>query len=146
MQGMVVWLTKRRGGASKSKLDDAADGVTSFAQINRIVCRHCQDNGHFNWDCPKVTANQREKYREASRKREEYRQAKFSDDSSIESQGSVSSAGSQASSGSSASGSASGNVRSKGRRPGTPRRKTRSGVFEMPNFAFGTEGRRSAFG
>ena len=31
VQAMVVWLSKRRGGASRSKLDDATDGVTSFA-------------------------------------------------------------------------------------------------------------------
>ena len=144
----MVWLSKQRGGASRSKLDDAADGVTSFTQIDRIVCRHCQDTGHFNWDCPKATAKQQEKYRDVSRKREQYQrgQDKLSDDSSIGSEGNVSSAGSHASSGSSASGSASGNVRSKGRRPGTPRRKPRSGVFEMSNFAFGTEGRRSVFG
>ena len=145
VQAMVVWLSKRRGGATKSKLDDATDGVTSFAQLDRIVCKHCQEPGHFNWDCPKATAKQRDKYKEVSRRREEYRQGN-SDDSSIGSDGSVSSAGSKASSGSSTTGSASGNVRSKGRRPGTPRRTSRRGVFEMSNFAFGVEGRRNAFG
>ena len=74
VQAMVVWLSKRRGGASKSKLDDATDGVTSFAQIDRIVCKHCQGTGHFNWDCPKASARQRENYWQASRKREQYRQ------------------------------------------------------------------------
>ena len=119
VQAMVVWLSKRRGGASRTKLDDAADGVTSFAQIDNIVCRHCQDTGHFNWDCPKATASQRDKYWELSRKRDHYRQEKASDDSSVGSNGSVSSAGSHALS--SSNGSASGgNVRSKGRRPGTP--------------------------
>ena len=145
VQAMLVWLTKQRGGSSKSKLDDATDGVTSFAQLECIVCRHCQGTGHFAWDCFKVLAQQREQYCQATRKREEF-QAKFSDDSSVGSQGSVSSAGSNASNGSSTSGSTSGNVRSKGRRPDTPRRKPRSGVFEMSNFAFGTEGRSSAFG
>ena len=124
--------------ASKSKLDDATDGVTSFAQINRIVCKHCQGTGHFAWDCYKATSRQKEQYRQAS--------AKFSENSSIGSDDSVSSAGSHASSGSSGSGRASGNVRSKGRRPGTPRRNTRRGVFEMSNFSFGTEGRGSVFG
>ena len=66
VQAMVVWLTKCRGGTSKSKLDDASDGVTSFAQLDRIVCKHCQEPGHFNWDCPKATAKQRENYRQVS--------------------------------------------------------------------------------
>ena len=60
----------------------------------------------------------------------------MNDDSSVES---VSTAGSNQSSGSS-NGSASGNVRSNGRRPSTPRRKTRRGVFEMSNLAFGIDG------
>ena len=99
VQAMVVWLSKRRGGTAKSKLDDAADGVTSFAQMDRIVCKHCQDTRHFNWDCPKASAKQRDNYRQVSCEREQYRQEqnKFSDDSSIESNGSVSSAGSHAS-------------------------------------------------
>ena len=65
VQSMVVWLTKRRGGdKSQAKEDDATDGVTSFAQMDRIVCRHCQEPGHFNWDCPKASARQRQSYRE----------------------------------------------------------------------------------
>ena len=148
VQSMVVWLTKRRGGdKSQAKEDDATDGVTSFAQMDRIVCRHCQETGHFNWDCPKASARQRQSYRELSRNR----QAKFSDDLSVGSDRSSDSGRSNDSSngsGNSSNGSASGgNVRSNGRRPSTPRRKPqRRGVFEMSNFAFGTEGMRSAFG
>ena len=144
VQAMVVWLSKRRGSASRAKLDVATDGVTSFAQIDNIVCRHCQDTGHFNWDCPKASASQRDKYRELSQKRDHYRQDKSSDDSSVGSNGSGSSAGSHASSSSNRSASG-GNVRSKGRRPGTPRRTSRRGVFEMSNFAFGVEGKGKAF-
>ena len=62
VQAMVVWLTKQRGGTSKSKLDDATNGVTNFAQLDRIVCRHCQGTGHFAWDCFKASAKQREQY------------------------------------------------------------------------------------
>ena len=82
VQAMVVWLSKRRGGTSKAKEDDATDGVTSFAQIDRIECWHCQKKGHFNWDCPSATAKQREEYRQASMARS---QARRNDDSSIES-------------------------------------------------------------
>ena len=139
VQAMVVWLTKRRGGkTSLLKVDDASDGVTSFAQIDCIVCKHCQGTGHFAWDCFKATARQREQYRQMS--------SKFSDDLSVGSEGSVSSAGSHGSSGSSSNVSASGNVRSNGWHPGTCRRKPRHGVCEMSNFAFGTEDRSRAFG
>ena len=137
VQAMVVWLTKRRGGTSKSRQDDASDGVTSFAQIDRVECWHCQKKGHFNWDCPEATTQQREEYKQLSISRSQARRRH--DDSSIGSQDSVSSTGSNASSGSS-KGSASGNVRSNGRRPSTPRRKPRRGVFEMSNFAFGIDG------
>ena len=135
VQAMVVWLTKRRGGTSKSKQDDASDGVTSFAQIDRVECWHCHEKGHFNWDCPTATSKQREEYKQLSISRSQARSQ--NDDSSVGSRDSVSSAGS--SSGSS-KGSASGNVRSNGRRPSTPRRKPRRGVFEMSNFAFGIDG------
>ena len=145
VQAMVVWLTKRRGGdKSQAKEDDATDGVTSFAQLDRIACNHCQEKGHFNWDCPKATTKQRENYKRISQERS---QARFSDDSSVGSDRSSNSGRSMDSNGSgNSNGSASGNVRSKGRRPGTPRRTSRRGVFEMSNFAFGTEGMRSAFG
>ena len=133
---MVVWLTKRRGGTSKSKQDDASDGVTSFAQIDRVECWHCQKKGHFNWDCPEATTQQREEYKQLSISRSQAQRSH--DDSSIGSQDSVSSTGSNASSGSS-KGSASGNVRSNGRRPSTSRRKPRRGVFEVSNFALGVD-------
>ena len=139
VQAMVVWLTKRRGGdKSQAKEDDATDGVTSFAQLDRIVCRHCQEKGHFNWDCPKAIAKQQDNYRQTLQDRA---QARFSDDSSVDSDRSSNSGRSVDSNGSgSSNGSASRNVRSNGRRPSTPRRKTRRGVFEMSNFAFGVDG------
>ena len=80
VEAMVVWLTKRRGGGtSQQKIDDATDGVTSFAQIDRIVCKHCQMKGHYAWDCYKATAKQKEDYRRVS--------DMFSDNSSVESAG-----------------------------------------------------------
>ena len=141
VQAMVVWLTKRRGGTSKSKQDDATDGVTSFgfAQIDRVECWHCHEKGHFNWDCPSASAKQREEYKQLSISRSQARSN--NDDSSVGSRDSVSSNGSNGSKSSgSSNGSASGNVRSNGRRPSTPRRKPRRGVFELSNFAFGVNG------
>ena len=142
VQAMVVWLSKRRGnGTSQVKEDDAADGVTSFAQFERVVCRHCQGSGHFNWDCPKATAKQRDRYREISEQRKFQRQQ--DDESSVGSNASSRSGDSRDSNGNSSNGSlgsASGNVRmNNGRRSSSPRRKPRRGVFELSNFAFGVE-------
>ena len=101
VEAMVVWPTKcRGGGTSQQKMDDATDGVTSFTQLDRIVCKHCQAKGHYAWDCYKAIAQQKNEYRRVS--------DMFSDNSSVGSVDSSDSARSHGSSGSSSNGSASG--------------------------------------
>ena len=67
---MMTWLTKRRGnGSSSKKEDDNADGVTSFAQIKqktRVTCRGCGEKGHYGWECPNISAQERARIRTAS--------------------------------------------------------------------------------
>ena len=58
VQRMMGWLSNRRGtGGSSKKEEDAADGVTSFAQIDqksRVRCKSRGVRGHYAWDCFKL--------------------------------------------------------------------------------------------
>ena len=128
VQSMMEWLSKRRGaGGPSKKEDETADGVlTSFAQLDRIKCRSCGRKGHFSYDCPDLTEQERDRIRAASNRRR-------ADDESDRSSRSYRS-DSQSSLDSRSSGSASRNDRRRGRRAPTPPRG-RTGVLNNMSLA-----------
>ncbi len=130
VQGMMEWLSKRRGTGGPSKQEEeAADGVTSFAQINqkrRVRCCSCGRRGHFSTECPDLSEQERARIVAASSRRQV-------DDESVGSNQSYRS-DSQSSLDSRSSESVSRNVRRSGRRAPTPPRG-RTGALNMAQYA-----------